>query len=215
MDSTRTITALTAQKRNPERINVFLDGEFAFGLARIVAAWLHVGMDLSEERIAQLTQQDAVEDAYRKVIKLLGYRPRSEAEISRKLTEKDFTVEQIHAVLERLRKAGLVGDEQFARAWVDNRQSFRPRSRRMVSSELRHKGVTEEAIEQAISQLPDEETLAYQTAQRYANRLKSLDWETFRKKLSGHLGRKGFGYETVSSVVKRVWKESREEAREN
>ena len=34
------ITALTVQKKNPNRVNVHLDGEFAFGLARIVAAWL-------------------------------------------------------------------------------------------------------------------------------------------------------------------------------
>ena len=85
----------------------------------------------------------------------------------------------------------------------------------MVSSELRHKGVTEEAIEQALSQLPDEETLAYQTAKRYANRLAGMDWETFRRKLTGFLGRKGFGYETIAPTVKQVWNESREEARGN
>ena len=194
---------------------MFLDGEFAFRLARIVAAWLHVGMVLTDEKINQLTQQDAVEEAHRNAIKLLSYRPRSEAELTRRLADKGYTDEQIHAVLDRLRRAGLVGDEQFAQAWVDNRQTFRPRSRRMVTSELRHKGVTDEAIEQALSQLPDEETLAYQTAKRYANRLDGLDWESFRRKLAGHLGRKGFGYETIAPILKQVWIESREEAREN
>ena len=45
------ITALKAQKRNPNRINVYLDGIFAFGLARVVAAWLQVGQTLSDEKI--------------------------------------------------------------------------------------------------------------------------------------------------------------------
>jgi len=48
------ITALEAQKKNPNRVNVHLDGEFAFGLARITAAWLKIGDVLTDERIAQL-----------------------------------------------------------------------------------------------------------------------------------------------------------------
>mgnify|MGYP000952684904 FL=1 len=69
----RTITALTAQKKNPQRINVFLDGEFAFGLQRIVAAWLIVGQTLSEEKINQLRSDDQSEIAYQKAINLLSY----------------------------------------------------------------------------------------------------------------------------------------------
>ena len=48
------ITAIQAQKRNPQRVSVFLDGEFAFGLSRIVAAWLAVGQEISDEKIALL-----------------------------------------------------------------------------------------------------------------------------------------------------------------
>jgi hypothetical protein len=51
---TREVTALKAQKKNPNRINVYLDGEFAFGLARIVAAWLTIGQHLSEVDIDRL-----------------------------------------------------------------------------------------------------------------------------------------------------------------
>jgi regulatory protein len=207
------ITALTAQKRNPERINVFLDGEFVFGLARIVAAWLHVGQDLSDEKIEQLTQQDSLEVAYQKALHFLSYRPRSEAEILRKLVERGYSEEQVQAILERLRRAGLVGDDQFAQVWVDNRSTFRPRGRRLVALELRQKGVADETIEQALSQLPDEDTMAYQSAQRYARKLAGLDWDTFRKRLTGYLGRKGFGYETIAPIVHRIWDESHDEAR--
>ena len=48
------ITALKAQKRNPNRVNVYLDGNFAFGVARIVAAWLNIGQELSPEKVASL-----------------------------------------------------------------------------------------------------------------------------------------------------------------
>ena len=50
----RKITAIEVQKRTPNRVNIYLDGEFAFGLSRIVAVWLRTGQELSEEKIEQL-----------------------------------------------------------------------------------------------------------------------------------------------------------------
>lgn len=211
----RTITALTAQKRNPERINVHLDGEFAFGLARIVAAWLHVGQTLTEERIDHLKQEDALESAYQRALLVLSYRPRSETEVQRKLTDAGFDEAVRQAVITRLKDGGLVGDEQFAQTWVENRQTFRPRSKRMLTAELRQKGVSDEAIEQALTGAVDDEITAYETALRYARKLAQADWETFRKRMSGHLGRKGFGYETVSNILRQVWKEMHEGLDEN
>jgi regulatory protein len=210
----RTITALKAQKRNPERINLYLDGEFAFGLARIVAAWLHIGQSLNEERIERLKQEDALESAYQRALLVLSYRPRSEVEVQRKLTDAGFDEAVRQAVLTRLRNAGLVGDEQFAQIWIENRQTFRPRSKRMLTAELRQKGVSDEAIEQALESAVDDETTAYESAVRYARKLAHVDWETFRKRLSGYLGRKGFGYETVATTIRRVWGELREGADE-
>ena len=55
------ITDLKAQKRNHQRVNVYLDGEYAFGLSRIVAAWLHVGQELSPEKIKELKLEDELE----------------------------------------------------------------------------------------------------------------------------------------------------------
>jgi len=208
----RTVTALTAQKKNPNRINVFLDGEFSFGLSRIVAAWLRIGEELSDEKIARLKEQDTLEVATQRAIELLSYRPRAEAEIRKRLTEHGFGVENIEAVLERLRVSGLVSDENFARAWADNRVTFRPRSRRMVVSELRQKGVSEETIDQALTELPDDEDLAYQSGLRYAHRLEGLELEDFRKKMAGFLGRKGFSYGTAAEVIRKIWRELREKA---
>jgi len=208
----RTVTALTAQKKNPNRINVFLDGEFAFGLSRIVAAWLRIGELLTDEKIARLQEQDSLEVATQRAVELLSYRPRAEAEIRKRLSESGFGAGEVDEVLGRLRQAGLVSDENFARAWADNRTTFRPRSHRMVAAELRQKGVADETIQKALDELPDDQDLAYQSAQRYARRLENLDWETFRKKLSGHLGRKGFSYEIVAEVTRRVWNEIQAEA---
>lgn len=200
------VTALKVQQRNPRRVNVFLDGQFAFGLERVAAAWLRIGQELSDEKIAQLQREDEGEKAYQQALKLLSYRPRSAAEVRKKLEQHDVPESRIADVLERLQRSGLLDDARFARDWAENRSEFRPRSRRALTIEMRRRGVDDEAIAQAVSSL-DDDTLAYQAAIKYSRRLKDLDWQAFRQKLIGFLSRRGFSYGVAAPVVRRVWDE--------
>ena len=54
---TGTITALEIQKHDKDRVSVYLDGEFAFGLPVVDAARLHTGQVLSEQEIAALRRR--------------------------------------------------------------------------------------------------------------------------------------------------------------
>jgi len=201
------ITAIEIQKRSPNRVNIHLDGEFAFGLARIVAAWLRVGQELSEEKIEQLQVEDARERALQQAMLFLSYRARSESEIRQNLRKHEIPEPVIEQTLERLRQNGFANDTQFARVWVENRSAFRPRSRRMMAMELRQKGLDAEAVSSAIESV-DDEALAYEAAQKRAPRLKSLEWNEFRKKLSEFLARRGFSYSVIAPVVTRIWNEA-------
>jgi regulatory protein len=203
------ITALKAQKRNPERVNVYLDGEFAFGLARIVAAWLSVGQSLSDERILELQKKDADEVAFQAALRYLNYRPRSEAEIRKHLGEKGYSEVAVETTLQRLQQGHLIDDRQFAHDWVENQSTFRPRSHRALAFELRHKGISEEEIEQTLAETVEDQELAYQAAQRVGERLSRLEWPEFRVKLSQFLARRGFSYDAIGPTVKRVWVEFR------
>lgn len=201
----RVITAIKGQKRNPQRVNIDLDGEFAFGLSRLVAAWLKPGDRLTEERIKQLLEKDALEVAFQCALDLLNYRPRSEKEIRQRLTDKGFQPDQIDQVVEKLTDANLVKDEAFARMWVESRNEFHPRGRRLLRYELRSKGITEPHIDSALKELPGEEELAKKAAIQYARRLNGLDWLTFKNRLSGFLARRGFSYATIAPIVKTLW----------
>ena len=203
------ITAIVRQKRNPERVSIFLDDEYAFGLTRIVAAWLQVGQYLSEEKIASLQAEDAREVAYLKAIKYLDYRERSEAEIRIHLNKRDINESVIEDVIDRLLRSGLVDDRRFAANWVENRLEFRPRGRRALFYELRQKGISEEIIQEMLDSINDEE-LAYQAAIKKAKNYQSLEWDDFRKKMLGFLSRRGFSYDITPTIMTRVWNELNE-----
>jgi regulatory protein len=202
----RKITAIEAQKNNPNRVNIYLDGEFAFGLARITAAWLTVGQSLTEEKIAQLQADDNQEKAYQQAMLFLSYRARSEAEVRKNLEKHEFSSEVIKQTLERLRADRLLNDGKFAQEWVANRSEFRPRSRRALTVELKRKGLAEADIRSA-TEAVNEESLAYTAAQKRVHRLEGLEWIEFRKKLGEFLARRGFAYEVIAPTVKRLWLE--------
>lgn len=202
----RKITSLKVQKRNRERVNVYLDGEFSFGLSRIVAAWLQVGHELDDEKIEALQAEDEQEVAYQRGLNFISFRDRSENEIRKYLLDKDTPPATIEHVVERLQRSGLLNDQRFAKRWVENRSEYRPRGRRALAYELRRKGISKEAIDSAVA-LIDEDALAYEAARKQSRKYRNLEWPEYRKKMVGFLARRGFNYEISASAAERVWTE--------
>lgn len=204
------ITAIEPQKRDPNRVNVHLDGEYAFSLARIVAAWLQVGQDLTPEKQSALEADDTRERAYQQALLFLSYRARSTSEIRQNLRKHKIPEEIIDQTVERLKAGKLADDDQFAKAWVENRSTFRPRSRRALAVELRQKGIPDEAVQSALTDV-NEEALAYEAGLKRCRRLEGLEWNDFRTKLSEFLARRGFSYSVVAPVVSRLWNETHDQ----
>ncbi|HIP73940.1 MAG TPA: regulatory protein RecX, partial [Anaerolineae bacterium] len=130
------VTALTKQKRNPNRVNVYLDDEFAFGLAAFTAVSLRIGQHLTEADIDKLKVADSQETAKQAAIRFIEYRPRSTAEVRRRLRQKGFDEAAIDHAIERLQAVALLDDLAFARYWVDQRETFKPRSQMALRQEL-------------------------------------------------------------------------------
>jgi regulatory protein len=200
------VTALRVQKKHPNRVNVYLDNQYSFGLSRITAAWLQVGQELSASKIAKLQAEDEREVAYIQALRYLDYRPRSRAEVRHNLEKHQISPDVITDVFKRLERSGLVNDERFAQDWVENRSEFRPRSRRALAYELHQRGLDDSAIEKALEGL-NEETLAYQAAMKQSRHYEGLEMRDFSNKLGSYLARRGFSYEVIKPVVAKVWEE--------
>jgi len=198
------LTALEPQRFRPERLNVHLDGRFAFGLSAAVAdeAGLRVGQTLAPAEIERLQAQDRQRGALNRALNFLGYRPRSEQEIRANLERGGFEPPVIEAAVEQLRRLGYVSDAELARFWVESRQRHSPRGDRLLAQELRRKGVDAETIETAIEAAgTDDLDAAVRAGRRKARQLAALDPQTFRQRLGAFLARRGFDWETIKSAV--------------
>lgn len=202
-----TITAIETQKRRPDRVNIDLDGEYAFGLPAILAVGLRVGARLDADQVAALESRDAEEGAYQRALKLLGRRERSESELRTYLLKHKIPEDIVERTLKRLRDHQHTDDAAFARAWVENRNTFRPRGRRALAWELNRKGVSTEVAAQALGQI-DESALAVEAGFKKARQLPAAAWPEFRTKVSAYLARRGFPTDVITPTVSRLWSDT-------
>ncbi len=212
------ITAIAAQAHDSQRVNIFVDGDFAIGisLATLAREGLFVGKELDEAGWARLEAAAQAEQAMRAAGRLLDVRPRSVAEIRQRLLRKQFPPEIVEQAIERLGEIGLLDDSAFSRYWVESRQAARPRGRLALRDELRRKGVPRDTIDQALAEAdaeapPDAERARAEQAARAALRRYAdcPDRATFQRRLGGFLQRRGFSLDVISPILAILWSELR------
>ena len=198
-----TITDIKPQRRDKNRVNVFLDGKFAFSLAYNKAKVLTVGQGLSQVVMANLLENESVDKAYEKAAQFIGYRPRSILEVRNRLIKYGIESKVIEKVINRLQEENALNDTEFALLWVENRRAFRPRGKLLLRKELLDKGINDSDIEIALSEVEesaDARQLAYSKLSKYND--SSLDY--LRQRIWSLLSRNGFDYSIVNDVVSEI-----------
>jgi regulatory protein len=210
------ITALKANKRTDKRVNMFLDGKFAFSVDLEVAVkeGLKIGQELSDDQLKELTEDISLVRCLNIAYRFLSYRPRSEAEMKDRLHRRGIEDSKIEIIINKLKEQHLLDDTAFAQFWKENRDTFRPRSQRVTRLELKKKGVADEIIKEVTDESDDTQT-AYAAALHKAQRLPTQDYEVFRRRLGDYLRRRGFGYAVINQTVKRIWLELKEQGDSN
>lgn len=218
---TTIISDIQPQKKNPKRVNVFVDGSFSFAvsLESKIINKLKVNANISQSQTRKLVFEDQVERLYDKAIKFLSFRPRSEKEIRdnllQKLRQTDIGEEEkknfersIEEVIKKLKKIGQIDDRAFASWWIEQRTKFKKTSPRLIKSELFKKGIKKEIIEDLFSGIeinPFE--LALEAGKKKLGNYQKYDKKIFREKMSRFLASKGFDWEVVKKVVDTLGKE--------
>lgn len=198
------ITAIKVQQRDNARVNIFIDETFSFGLHMDIQLdhRLKPGDVLDEATITRLLQEDETKKAIAAALNLISYRPRAAGELRSKLREKGYAPEAVDAAVNRMQELRYLDDEAFAERWVESRQSSRPRSERMLKRELAQKGIDKDTIEQTVADAGvDEYGDALELARKKYESLRNEDRNVRYRRLSGFLGRRGYGYDIIRQVM--------------
>lgn len=189
------ISRLLAGKKNPSRINLYLDGEFAFALSldEVVKNGLKKGLELTADQVEALKKNDDLYWAYAKILNYLSFRPRSEFEVRARLKKYDVTeVANVDWIINKLKTNNYVSDLDFAKWFVASRMGNRPRSKQHLSSELRTKGIDSAVINQVLSNIDETGPLEALIAKKST---------LSRDKLTQFLLRHGFRYGAIQAKL--------------
>jgi len=162
------------------------------------------GSPFDHESFISLIRDRSYTYAMDKAVSLLALRSRTEKEIVDSLHKNAYPDVIIARVMQRLQEAGYIDDKAFARHWVSARSSKGVGTRR-ISYELRQKGVSQEDIEDVLSELetPDILSSAIQAAKK-VSRSKDLSSYADQKKILAALARRGFDYSTARKALQEV-----------
>lgn len=209
------ITGISAQARNPDRVNVSVDGKYRFSLDifQLAELGVRVGKDYDESALAELENESAYGKLYTKSLEYCMLRPHSSREMRDYLWRKTRVtkyrsrdgemkeragVSQTIAtrVYDRLVEKGYINDEKFARWWVENRNLRKGTSLRKLQAELASKGVASSVVSIVLedSERSDVNELKKIVAKK---RAKYLDDQKFMQ----YLARQGFSYDDIKSAL--------------
>ena len=195
------ITGILPQVKDKTRCNIYLDGRFCCGLTleTVIKNRLKVGKTVTETELAEMQLESEKNTALDKALTHLSATRKTEKQIRAYLTEKGYLPAVVEYVLEKLRSYNFVNDGEYAEAYVEH--AVKRKGERKIRMELRGKGVADEQIDAALSQVDEEQEIETATGilQKYM-RGKTADKETLQKAYRYLMG-KGFSYDVAKSAL--------------
>ena len=205
------ITAITAQVKDKNRVNIMVDGVYRFSLDIFQYADLgiKVGREYTDEELTALETESLFGKLYARALEYCLMRPHSAKEVKDYLyrktrdtrtktgeIKKGASPELTVRVFERLVEKGYIDDEKFTRYWAENRSLTKGASSRKLTAELRAKGVESSVIESALatserSDAAELEKVIAKKRSRYPD----------ERKFIAYLAGQGFGYDDIKQAL--------------
>lgn len=204
------ITKIEVQKRNKDRVNVYIDNEYAFSISMelVYKESLKPKMEIDVERLRDIADKEGYLKCKNAALKIIERSYKTEKEVRDKLREKEYTDSQIEKSIEFLKEYNFVNDDNYAKAYINDKLSSRGRQK--IKYDLIKKGIDIQIIDEKLSLIDsdDERNTAVALAEKKYRTIKKSESDEY--KLSGKLYRflisKGYNYDIVKDVVKEVMK---------
>lgn len=196
------ITSITPQKHDAARCNIEVDGRFYCGLKleTVMSHRLKVGAHVSLEELARIQLESEKSGALDKALLHIAASMKTEKEVRDYLKKKGYLEDVSDYVIEKMKGYGFLDDAQYAKAYTES--AAKRKSKKLIALELRRRGVDDESVRDALSDVNEEET-AVRTLEKYVRGKDVSDPDTFRKAYR-YLISKGFDYEVARTALARI-----------
>jgi len=209
------VTLLESQKKDPSRVNLYIDSNFYCGISvnTIAKYSLYVGKEITQEILDELFFSELESRFFDRAVGFLERSPKTERQVRMYLKELSFKkkgqwfdsldneilTKIVEKVILKLHEYQFIDDERFAELFVSSRMKNKPRGKDVLLMELLSKGVAKETAQKIINLLvEDEASLLKQTYQKKYKEEKIAMND--RKKID-FLRRKGFNWDLIEQFI--------------
>lgn len=202
-----TITDIKEQSKDKNRLSVFIDGKFSFGISKVDAILykLKIGDEITLDKYNKIINENVFIKARDKALKFLSLRARSQKEIVDKL-KPDYADDVIQRVIQLLEKYNYIDDFAFAQSYAKDKFKLKGWSKKRIAFELRYKGVSNDIIERVFGENDFDPTNAIEKL--LAKRLKgrtNIDYKEKQKHFN-YLVSKGYEFEDIKDAINKLGK---------
>lgn len=198
----KTITKVEVQKRNPERVSVFIDEVFAFG-AYVDDAYeynIKKGVVLDDAAYEELINKLQFRKAKYTALEYINTGNKTEHQVRQKLKDKEYDETVIERILEFLKSYHFIDDEDFKKRYMEYQTSVKRKSIKQTQYELYKKGVENNNFGDTLEDMSsvEQQNIAYYLEKYGYN--PDLEYSQ-KQKIIARLLRRGFNYDNIRNVI--------------
>jgi regulatory protein len=195
------ITSIKQQKKNPERVSVFVDGKYTFSLSldELVTHKLKNNQELDEVDIKKFKKISEDGKMKARALNWILGRPHSTREFRNYMFRKKADKDLAEQLAEEFTNKNYLNDTKFAE-WFTELKQRAGKSDRQIRAELFKKGISRQIIEEIMEEQGGREQERLQML--IAKKLKSSRYRQDPLKLKQYLARQGFGYQEIEQALK-------------
>lgn len=203
------ITKIEIQKKNKNRVNLYLDEEFFCGLSleTVLKNHLKEGIEVEEDKIKFLVFETEKEMALSKAVGYISKCQKTKKEVYKYLIQKGYDEEIINYVISKLEEYNFVDDTLYAKNYIKfkNKNS----GSRKIEMELKQKGINEEVAKESLEKYSNDREYVLMVATKYMKN-KEKDLKN-KQKAYRHLASRGFISEDIIFALNQIFGNNEED----
>lgn len=202
------ITNVEVQKKNKNRVNVYIDEEFAFSCdAEIVYKYgIKKNNEVNAKQLIEIMEEENFVKCKNSALRIIERTYKTEKEITDKLREKGYDEKSINRTIDFMEEYNLLNDKKYADMYIKDK--IKVQGINKIKYNLLRKGVCEEVITDKITNISkdDEKEGALKLAQKKYNQIINREQDKYKvsQKLYRFLVSKGYDYDCINEVIKKV-----------
>lgn len=202
------ITKVEIQKRNKDRVNVYINEEFSFACSSELVYNHNIAKDkvVDMDYLSKIIHEDNFIKCKTTALRIIERSHKTEKQIYDKLVEKEYDEKIIKRAIEFLKEYKFIDDDKFVELYI--KEKIRSQGKGKIKYSLVKKGIDENKITEKLNNVDSsiEEKTALTLAEKKYNIIMKSEKNKNKiyKKLGDYLVRNGYNFNIVQNTLKTV-----------